>query len=147
MIDEFRGKYYFLSNFYSAPVTIDGVTYRNNEAAFQAAKLVDIDERKKAFSDLSPNDAKYMGRHCKLRPDWENIKFDVMRDCVHAKFSQNPDLVKKLLATGNEELIEGNTWHDNTYGDCKCPKCQNIKGKNMLGKILMEEREALRKGA
>ena len=96
MIDEFRGKYYFLSNFYSAPVTIDGVTYRNNEAAFQAAKLVDIDERKKAFSDLSPNDAKYMGRHCKLRPDWENIKFDVMRDCVHAKFSQNPDRRKHL---------------------------------------------------
>lgn len=37
-ISEFRGEYYFLSNFYSAPVTYNGICFENNEAAFQAAK-------------------------------------------------------------------------------------------------------------
>lgn len=37
-ISEFRGEYYFLSNFYSAPVTYNGMCFENNEAAFQAAK-------------------------------------------------------------------------------------------------------------
>ena len=41
MINEFRGKYYFLSNFYNTPVTWDGITYQNNEAAFQSAKIID----------------------------------------------------------------------------------------------------------
>ena len=35
-IDSFRGKYYFLSNFFPAEVTYNGLTYQNNEAAFQA---------------------------------------------------------------------------------------------------------------
>ena len=39
MISAFRGKYYFLSNFYAAPVVWDGVSYKNNEAAFQSAKV------------------------------------------------------------------------------------------------------------
>ena len=39
-ISEFRGEYYFLSNFYSAPVTYNGMCFENNEAAFQAAKVL-----------------------------------------------------------------------------------------------------------
>lgn len=40
MINEFRGKYYFLSNFFNAPVTYDGITYQNNEAAFSISKSI-----------------------------------------------------------------------------------------------------------
>ena len=47
MINEFRGKYYFLSNFYNTPVTWDGITYQNNEAAFQSAKVLDKSVREK----------------------------------------------------------------------------------------------------
>mgnify|MGYP005981410963 CR=1 FL=1 len=36
IIDEFRGEYAFLSNFYSCPVTYNGESYLNSEAAFQA---------------------------------------------------------------------------------------------------------------
>lgn len=43
MINEFRGKYYFLSNFYSSPVTYEGLTYLNNEAAFNQQKLFQIE--------------------------------------------------------------------------------------------------------
>ncbi|MEG2254956.1 MAG: NADAR family protein, partial [Vagococcus sp.] len=98
------------------------------------------------FSNLQPNDAKKLGRKIELREDWESIKFGVMREVIRCKFNQNPDLVKKLIGTGNEELIEGNTWHDNTYGNCSCEKCKNIVGKNVLGKILMEERTRFKKG-
>lgn len=37
-----------------------------------------------------------------------------MNDAVYEKFKQNPNLAKKLLTTGDEELVEGNYWHD-TY--------------------------------
>ena len=55
-----------------------------------------------------------------------------------AKFTQNEELKEKLLATENEELVEGNTWHDTYWGVC------NRRGKNKLGKILMRIREELR---
>lgn len=38
-IDSFRGQYFFLSNFFPAPVIYGGLTYQNNEAAFQAQKI------------------------------------------------------------------------------------------------------------
>lgn len=51
-----------------------------------------------------------------------------------AKFSQNPDLADKLVATKDAELIEGNTWGDRIWG-----VCDGI-GENRLGKILMRVR-------
>lgn len=68
---------------------------------------------------------------------------EVMLNCIRLKFRQHPKLKKKLLGTGDAVLIEGNTWHDNIWGDCSCPKCWNIEGKNLLGRILMQVREEL----
>ena len=62
-----------------------------------------------------------------------------MLNVVRAKFDQHPDLAQKLLETGDEELVEGNTWGDRYWGVC------GGKGKNMLGKILMRVREELRR--
>ena len=73
MINSFKGKYYFLSNFYSAPVTYDGLTFQNNEAAFQAAKCINPELRKQ-FINLNPSEAKRSGRRVKLRSDWEQVK-------------------------------------------------------------------------
>ena len=44
-IDSFRGKYYFLSNFFPAPVIYQGLTYQNNEAAFQAQKTLSQEQK------------------------------------------------------------------------------------------------------
>jgi ribA/ribD-fused uncharacterized protein len=143
MINSFSNQYEFMSNFYNAPITYDGLIYRNNEAAFQAHKLANKEDRKR-FCDYSPSKAKLEGRNCKLREDWEDIKYQVMYDIVKAKFSQNVELKKQLLATGTEELIEGNWWHDNCWGDCSCEKCKDIKGQNNLGKILMKVREEIK---
>ena len=86
----------------------------------------------------NPSEAKRLGRRVRLRSDWEQVKYDVMLDVVRAKFNQHPDLAQKLLATGDEELVEGNDWGDTYWGVC------NGRGKNMLGKILMRVRAELR---
>lgn len=138
MIDKFEGEYAFLSNFYEAPVTYQGITYRTSEAAFQAQKTLDHQERVK-FSDpsLTPGQAKRLGRKITLRKDWEAVKIKTMYLIVLAKFEQHPNLSARLLATGDEELIEGNTWGDTTWGVC------NGTGANNLGKILMQVRQVL----
>jgi ribA/ribD-fused uncharacterized protein len=137
MINEFRGKYYFLSNFYNATVTWDGITYQNNEAAFQSAKVLDKSVREK-FSTLDPSSAKRKGRHVQLRHDWEKVKYDIMYEICKAKFEQHPDLKEQLLATGDAYLEEGNTWNDRCWGVC------NGVGENNLGKILMRIRDEFR---
>ena len=131
IISEFRGEYYFLSNFYLAPVTYNGMRFENNEAAFQAAKCP---ERMAEFCCLNPSEAKKLGRMVKLRGDWEAVKDTVMYEICKAKFSQNPDLADKLVATKDAELIEGNTWGDRIWGVC------DGVGENRLGKILMRVR-------
>lgn len=137
IINSFTGEYYFLSNFYEAPITYDGISYENNEAAFQAQKCFSYNERK-TFSSLNPSEAKRKGRRVILRSDWEDVKTDEMYKICKAKFSQNSDLKEKLLTTGNAELEEGNTWGDRIWGTV------DGVGENRLGKILTKIREELR---
>lgn len=136
MIGEFKGEFYFLSNFYESDVTYGGITYRNNEAAFQAQKTTNKFIRMK-FHQLNPSDAKKLGRQVQLREDWEQIKDQVMYEICKAKFEQNPDLRAKLLATGDEILVEGNTWGDRIWG------AVYGVGENRLGRILMRVRSEL----
>lgn len=136
MINQFIGNYRFLSNFWDASVSFEGLMYRNNEAAFQSAKLISINERK-AFTNLNPSEAKKLGRRVNLRADWEAVKDDVMYQVCLDKFTRNPDLREKLLATGKEYLEEGNTW-----GDCTWGTVDGI-GENRLGIILMRIRAKL----
>ena len=147
-INKFRGKYFFLSNFYGHLVEYDGLTYKNNEAAFQSAKVPkgkQVRSRggqlvtRDLFTDLEPNEAKRLGRQVALRDDWENVKLKVMATIVTNKF-KDPALRKKLLDTGDADLVEGNTWHDQEWGAYKGV------GNNYLGKILMVVREHIKEG-
>lgn len=146
MINDFHGEYYFLSNFSKSPVYWDGELYPTVEHAFQAAKMDSADFRKQIREAKGPNDAKRIGRRGPMRADWEEIKVDVMRQCLMRKFLLNPSLRQQLQSTGNEKLVEGNTWHDNCWGDCSCPKCASKTGSNHLGKLLMEIRDNDKKG-
>ena len=83
--------------------------------------------------------AKLPSVHFHLRSDWEEIKYDIMYEVCKAKFTQHPDLAQKLLDTGDEMLVEGNTWGDKVWGQVKG------EGQNMLGQILMRIRDELRK--
>jgi ribA/ribD-fused uncharacterized protein len=137
MIDRFPGKYRFLSNFYPTQVTYEDRIYLNAEAAFQSAKSIK-DSIRNEFTKLDPYEAKQRGKRLTLRPEWEDIKYKVMYDIVLNKFSSNPTLKEMLLKTGNEILIEGNTWGDQYWGVC------NGRGQNKLGDILMKIREVLK---
>ena len=110
-IDNFRGTHRFLSNFFPAEVAYEGAIYPSVENAFQAAKCVSASERT-VFAVCSPAEAKRFGRHVRLRPDWEQIKLDIMRQLVTDKFARSSELRRRLLATGDAQLIEGNTWND-----------------------------------
>jgi len=136
-------KYGCFSNFYNCTVTFEGITYKNSEAAWQAQKVENKEERK-TFADLDPSKAKSLGRRVKLRSDWEDVKYGLMAKVLYCKFSQHPELQNILLETGDNYIEENTTgWHDNVWGNCHCPKCQKIKGQNLLGKALMDVREVL----
>lgn len=141
-ITSFDGEYDFLSNFYAAEVLWKTILYPTNEHAFQAAKSNLIQERLEIAELATPGQAKRAGRKVQLRKGWEEIKYTIMKEIVTAKFSQYPELLEKLLATGDAELIEGNNWHDRCWGVCMCSKCGGV-GDNYLGRILMEVRKDL----
>lgn len=142
-IKGFRGEHAFLSNFYCGkPFKYNGLTFSNTEAAFQAQKCLD-DTEKQLFSTFTPLEAKRKGLKVKLRDNWNDYRYFAMYCACKAKFNQDPSLKKKLLDTGTAHLIEGNTWHDNEWGACTCPKCENKKGKNFLGHTLMQIRYEL----
>lgn len=143
MIVTFEGENAFLSNFEESPFEVAGIKYPTVEHWFQAWKTTDLETHKAIAAAPTPGKAKRMGRKVDLRPDWEQIKIEVMRAGLWYKF-ENPELRAKLLATGNEPLMEGNTWHDNTWGNCFCRKCIGIHGQNLLGALLMEIREEIR---
>lgn len=146
VVDSFRGAYDFLSNFHLAPVVLCGWTFPSVEHAFQAAKCANPQAGWPAFTDpqLSPAGAKTRGRAVPIRGDWEQVKVGFMRALVFDKFARHPALRERLAATAPAYLIEGNSWHDNAWGDCRCgrPACAG-RGQNMLGRILMEVRYEL----
>lgn len=139
MINSFRDEYAFLSNFFEAPVVFNGLRYQSNEAAFQSAKTRNLETRMR-FAKMNPSQAKAQGRALMLRSDWEQVKLQIMHQICYSKFTLNPELGEKLLATGNEHLEEGNAWGDTFWGTV------NGHGQNWLGKILMRVREELRQG-
>lgn len=141
VIDRFEGKYRFLSNFYQHKFTsLTGERWQSGEHAFQAAKLTPGLSRRlylQIKQAASPGQAKRLGRQVPLRPDWEEIKVNIMRNILRAKF-RDPELREMLLATGDAALVEGNYWYDTFWGVC------NGRGQNWLGRLLMEVREEAR---
>jgi len=72
------------------------------------------------------------------RRGWDAIKVDVMRSILRTKAAQHEYVRRKLLETGDRELIE-NSWRDAFWG-----WGPNRDGQNMLGKLWMEVRAELR---
>lgn len=139
MVKAFSGDLNFLCNFYPVTIHYEGINYPSSEAAFQAAKTLDVSKRLE-FSLMTPGQAKRAGRKLKLRDDWELVKLQVMEDILRIKFAKGTELYGRLKATLNIELVEINSWHDNFWGDCQCDSCVEIPGENYLGKILMKIR-------
>lgn len=139
-ITYFADEFAFLSNFYAADVEFDGYVYPTAEHGFQAAKSTDPFYRERIWNAPTPGAAKRMGNNSvELRPDWDAVKLTVMETVVLSKFMRHPELQEKLVATGDAELIEGNTWGDRFWG-----VTADGQGANHLGKILMRVRDYVR---
>ncbi len=129
----------FLSNFYLAPLLIDGQTWLCSEHYYHAQKFECQDIRNVIQQAPTPDDAfrlshQYADAVC---DEWMDIRVDVMRLVVMKKFEQHDDLKQQLLATKDRFLAE-------------CSPCDAFwgidrdgVGENKLGQILMDVREKL----
>jgi ribA/ribD-fused uncharacterized protein len=129
------------SNFSAHGFDLDGAWWPTSEHYFQAQKFAGTPHVETVRLAPTPMAAANVGRDrsLPLRADWDQVKDDVMRRAVLQKFAAHPDIRAILLGTGDETLVEKTTsdyyWGIGTQGG----------GKNMLGQILMEVRETLRK--
>lgn len=119
---------------------LDGLYWTTSEHYFQAQKFVGTPHLEQIRVVKTPRDAARMGRDRKrpLRPDWEQVKDDIMRKAVLRKFEIHADIREVLLSTEKLLIVE-NAPRDYYWG---CGK--DGSGKNMLGQILMEVRAILR---
>jgi ribA/ribD-fused uncharacterized protein len=113
-ITSFRGKHQFLSNFHAVRVKYEGVEYPSVEHAYQAAKTLDKAEREYVRMSFTPGIAKRRGRLITMRPCWDEQRVPIMEILLERKFAISSDFADGLLATGDAELVEVNTWADRT---------------------------------
>ena len=133
-------EYGFMSNFAPYPFSDGRRIWPTSEHYFQAQKFLVPHIQEKIRQIVSPMDAALEGRNRQnpLRPDWEEVKDEVMLQALRMKFSQNPEIAKELLATGDAILIE-HTRNDDYWADGG-----DGSGKNKLGLLLMQVREELK---
>jgi len=147
MIGEFEGQHGWASNFYmKAPFYVQSQFFKSSEHYFAASKTEDIEWCKKILDESTAAGAKKQGQKCPIRPNWPHVRIPVMADALWYKFVQNTYIQQKLIDTGTQEMVEGNWWHDNFWGDCHCnnksgkhPECLK-PGLNKLGLLTMNLR-------
>ena len=134
--------YYEFTNFYRAPIQVDGCTWPTTEHYFQAQKFVGTPYVDVIRKLPSARDAFQFSRDPRVsrwrRSDWEGVKDDVMLKALHMKFRQHDKLRRKLLETGEKKLVE-HTSNDSYWGDGG-----DGSGRNTLGKLLMQVRKDMR---
>lgn len=140
------------SNFHIHPHTYKGHRVHTSEQSFMLEKAWEFDPslEEQILATRRPEQAKALGRKVKNYDDvkWGAIRYQKMVDVLMVKFSI-PELKQELLATGNKTLVEASPYdriwgigllEDNPLVDDET----NWRGQNLLGKALMEVREALR---
>lgn len=140
-INAFQGEYRFLSNFWPCYLLYQDILYPTAEHAYQSAKVESHDLKISIKKCPTPAAAKDFLQLYKINPApaWTIAKkLEVMEELLLIKFGgKEPFLTRALLATGDADLIEGNTWNDTFWGVC------NGTGENHLGRLLVKVREEL----
>lgn len=151
-----RAAFGFLSHFHPSPIALDGEAWPTVEHYYQTQKSFDPDYRAAIRATWGPGRAKraaatrgsgwraqqswFLRTGASPRPDWDEVKLEVMRKADWAKYDQNPELAAALLATGEAELIEDSRaepfWGVGRDG----------LGLNWAGRVLMEVRGVIAAG-
>lgn len=131
------------SNFSVHPIEVEGSYWQTVEHYYQSQKFVGSEEAGliQVIRDApTPEEAAAIGRDCtrKLRPDWEQVKQQVMWKGVLTKFLTHTDILATLLDTGDELIVEDSP--TDYYWGCG----QDRTGQNQLGKTLMKVRQEIR---
>lgn len=137
-------------------MTFDGVAYTfcSSEQAlmFEKARVFgDKDVMAKIIAAKDQDIIKQLGREVKNFNEkfWTENRQQIMINILVQKFGQNPEMLKVLLASGDDVLIEASPW-DKIWGIGKGPvgvtaDPSTWSGTNILGYSLMEARALLRK--
>lgn len=138
-----KGPYGCFSNFSLHPIMVDKKRYKTCEHYYQSCKFVPTDllYANKIANAKTSKEAALLGRDKSrklIRPDWEEIKIDVMRKALTHKVEQHADVKDTLLGTGYRKIIE-NSPSDRFWGWGR-----DQDGENWLGRIWMEIRAELR---
>ena len=134
-------QWYMFSNFSSFAVFWKNKIWMTVEHAYQAAKFFDESIFQEVFLARSAHDAKQIAKKYKhfIRPDWFQVNVAIMEEIVRAKLEQHPYIQKKLLETGEAEIVEDSP-KDAFWG-----RGPSWNGENHLGKIWMKLRNELKK--
>lgn len=134
--------FYPLSNFSAFAIMWKGIKFDTTEAAYHWEKFpTEYDIRNAIQAAMSAHEAfKLAEKYRPLRrPDWDDVKVQVMREILWQKVAQHEYVVRKLLATGERHLVE-DSWRDNVWG-----WGADQKGQNLLGNLWMEIRKAIQR--
>jgi ribA/ribD-fused uncharacterized protein len=134
--------FYVLSNFSAFDLKYAGLTFPTSEHCYQWHKfnLSAFEVADRILHARSAHDAFKIAEMERDRRfvGWDAVKVQIMREILMAKAQQHEYVRRKLLATGDRELVE-NSWRDAYWG-----WGPNRDGMNMLGRLWMEVRAELR---
>lgn len=145
------------SQWFPSRFTVDGVTFSCCEQYMMAEKarmFGDEASYRLIMASDSPSFQKAQGRKVQgfIKAEWDAACEDVVYRGNLAKFSQSRDLKEALLETGDLVLAEA-AHYDKIWGigvsvtDPRAAIQSQWPGKNLLGKVLMRVRDALRREA
>lgn len=129
------------------PLLVNKVRILTSEALYQACRFPDLpDVQKLIIGQTSPMTAKMKSKPFRKnsRPDWDKLRIDIMRWCLRVKLAQHLDKFGELLlSTGDRPIVE-ESYRDQFWG-AKPIESDTLVGTNMLGRLLVEVRECLKK--
>ena len=133
LFESTNGPWGEFSNFSRHAVFQDGVIWPTSEHLYQAKKFMAKNIKTEIRNSSTPSDAKKIARlrQGEISPNWDDVKLTAMYSVVNLKLRQNPEILKRLLDTGQREIIEISK--DDTYWGL----LKTGEGQNYLGKILM----------
>lgn len=129
-----RGQWGWMSNFSNHPITVDDKRFATTEHYYQAMKATNDEDFEKVRTAKTPKEAKDIANKIALRPDWEEVKYDIIKEALRLKIQSYDFMRHMLIESGDKELVEDSPY-DYIWGLGK-----DGTGQNLLGKAWMEIR-------